>query len=272
MKAPVLNTQEQAKIESFVKLIGDRRNQVRGDASRSLQRAIKSNNLSRVHEAIEAGADVNEYAFNSTSIPLRDAVRHGRDETDILTALIDAGADVNVRNVSREWTLLHYAAEHSNLKAAAVLLEHGAEVDARDKVGQTPLMSSDLHLTRLLVANGADVNAQELNGNTPLHHAAGWLAKPKVVEALLTLGADAQIRNDDGETPLKHLDRKLFMVPADAAEVRRVLEAHEARLLNEQLERNTAPVPSFPDLNDPATLDQIAASQAQEPKRRGMRL
>lgn len=48
---------------------------------------------------------------------------------------------------------------------------------------------------------GAEVNAQDIDGNTPLH-AAVWLNDLKAARVLLEAGGNATIKNKKGETPL----------------------------------------------------------------------
>jgi ankyrin repeat protein len=89
---------------------------------------------------------------------------------------------------------------------AALLLEHGADVNAASKNAQrvTPLHAAvarrNVKLVRALLDRGADPNAEQAGGFTPLHGAA-YHGDREVVEALLSRGADARKRTTDGKTP-----------------------------------------------------------------------
>ena len=96
---------------------------------------------------------------------------------DIVKALLDAGADANVRD-NRGSTPLHMATYGKNPNPAVLkLLVHaGAYVNARDKHGQTPLhkavfLGKDLRIVKALLDLGADVNAKDNLGWTPLCYA-----------------------------------------------------------------------------------------------------
>jgi ankyrin repeat protein len=53
-------------------------------------------------------------------------------------------------------------------------------------------------VVRLLAKAGADVNVRDEEGNTPLHKIGDWC----VVQALIESGADVNARNNHGQTPL----------------------------------------------------------------------
>jgi ankyrin repeat protein len=54
------------------------------------------------------------------------------------------------------------------LEAAGALIENGADVDAGDMYGFTPLMFASFEFANLLIKNGADVNARNNIGGTAL--------------------------------------------------------------------------------------------------------
>ena len=70
---------------------------------------------------------------------------------------------------------LQSAAGLGDLTQAALLLDQGVAVDARDEAGRTPLMLAvargRLEVVRLLLARGADPNAADNSGRTPLQQA-----------------------------------------------------------------------------------------------------
>jgi ankyrin repeat protein len=86
------------------------------------------------------------------------------------------------------------------------LLARGAGVNARNSTGATPLhdaaLAGNADLARLLIEKGAQVDARDgESGATPLHHAASW-GRAAVVRLLLEKGADPTLRNKSGKTPL----------------------------------------------------------------------
>lgn len=84
-------------------------------------------------------------------------------------------ADVNAVEI-REKTALHMAATHSRDDIVEMLIQYGANVNARSDGGWTPLHNACEKTTekivRILLAAGGEINAKLLNGMTPLHVAA----------------------------------------------------------------------------------------------------
>ena len=97
------------------------------------------------------------------------------------------------------------AAKQGNLEAVKQHLADGADVNAKDKYGLTPLhyaaWQGRNEIVELLTANGADVNAKDVDGGTPLHEAASD-GRKEVVELLIDNGADVNVKDDRGMTPL----------------------------------------------------------------------
>lgn len=113
-------------------------------------------------------------------------------------------------------TALHLAAEFGREDAARVLLAHGAHVDARTQLGDTPLHRAAWYghptLVKLLLAHGADVDARDSGGMTPLHEVMTTTraeipleARLAVARTLLDAGADPN-RPDRAShfTPLRY--------------------------------------------------------------------
>ena len=106
---------------------------------------------------------------------------------------------------------LHYAASLGNATTAALLLSHGAVVDARDATGRTTLMlaagEGARGVVQLLLDHGANPAAADNKGRTPLHHAAkgGWRG---IAQLLLGTGnIDPGARDGEGRTALHHAAR-----------------------------------------------------------------
>lgn len=128
-------------------------------------------------------------------------------DVDRLRELLDADPSLATAFSSDGFTALHFPAFFGGVEPARLLIERGADVDARGRgwMTGTPLNSaaSGRHadVARLLLDAGADPDARQTSGWTPLHSAAhnGDL---ELVELLLARGADPTAANDDGGTVL----------------------------------------------------------------------
>ncbi|XP_067408936.1 poly [ADP-ribose] polymerase tankyrase-2 isoform X2 [Emydura macquarii macquarii] len=113
---------------------------------------------------------------------------------------------VNCRDIEgRQSTPLHFAAGYNRVSVVEYLLQHGADVHAKDKGGLVPLHNAcsygHYEVAELLVKHGAVVNVADLWKFTPLHEAAAK-GKYEICKLLLQHGADPTKKNRDGNTPL----------------------------------------------------------------------
>jgi len=126
---------------------------------------------------------------------------------DLAERLVDSyPQDVNARG-GYHGTPLHAAAYKGHSNIALLLLERGADVDFRNKVGRRPLhLASRPDLAQFLLDHSANVNALDAWGATALHFASfhGHIA---VGMLLLEHGANVSAQTNDGWTPLHNAAR-----------------------------------------------------------------
>lgn len=111
--------------------------------------------------------------------------------------------------------LLHRAIMNTNINAADVLINNGADVNIEDISGKTPLhycaiydlrdMDNELYregklleFAKKLILSGAKVNKTDNEGKTPLH----YVRNRRMTELLILYNADLNIQDKDGWTPL----------------------------------------------------------------------
>jgi ankyrin repeat protein len=106
----------------------------------------------------------------------RELIRVARENNlSEVRRLLSVGADVNAKD-NRGSTPLHWASLRAHVQVAKELLEHGADIEAKDNGGWMPLhRASDLghsQVVKELLDHGADIEAKNIVGSTPLHFAA----------------------------------------------------------------------------------------------------
>jgi hypothetical protein len=121
---------------------------------------------------------------------------------------IQAGADANGCDEDSGNTALMKAAASGNAEVIRILLETGADPNARNKKGETALMAAAKSYRHcgdtmlLLIENGADLNAQDERGRTALHHAVAGKCAAEAVGLLIAHGTDLNVPDDKGSCPL----------------------------------------------------------------------
>ena len=110
-------------------------------------------------------------------------------------------------------TPLMYAAYVGNIEVIKLLIEKGADVNARNNHNGTALMlvaqRGDLVSVRLLLEKGADARVRHASGYTALMYAAASEnSDPELIRAFLARGVELNVKANDGETALKLAGRK----------------------------------------------------------------
>jgi ankyrin repeat protein len=118
--------------------------------------------------------------------------------------LLDAGASVDARDRLGARPLSH-AARFGNLDIVDLLLARGAPVDARNLAGATALYAAaergHADVVQRLIERGADVNLNGRSGISPIA-AAAYAGNDAIVEALLAHGADEHVADETGKPPI----------------------------------------------------------------------
>jgi ankyrin repeat protein len=141
-----------------------------------LHQAAEYGQIQVVKCLIDRGAQVDaKGSYDQT--PFWEAILNGH--LDVAQFLLDKGAEIDSGS-HNGGTVLHYVCEYNtdpvpNHKLAQWLLDHGARVDAVDNRGDSPLHKSawkgHVASATVLISAGANVNAKNKKGMTPLDHA-----------------------------------------------------------------------------------------------------
>lgn len=176
-----------------------------------LQKAIRASDLEAVRQLtrnMPAANINNEIKYGKT--PLHEAVSRYSGLAGRLVKPFHPERIVDPDNRRRQ---IQQRAEMESRKESAFaivqhLLEAGANPNARDNVGNTPMLGMNQYhavyedMIRLLQDHGADINARGRGDNTVLHEVARRSDNELDITILFRLGADPGIANDDGMTPL----------------------------------------------------------------------
>lgn len=153
-------------------------------ADKDLFTALENDNYDGIKRALEAGADPN--AKNACGEPAVLIAVHIKSNS-ALKQLIDAGANVNKINRGG-WAPIYEAVWGRDTQAIRMLIDAGADLDQREEGGWTPLM-----------ALMASAYSHEVDANKD---------GTKHMLMLIEAGADAGIKNRDGDTAFDVLKKR----------------------------------------------------------------
>uniref|UniRef100_A0A671S567 Histone-lysine N-methyltransferase EHMT1-like n=1 Tax=Sinocyclocheilus anshuiensis TaxID=1608454 RepID=A0A671S567_9TELE len=167
-----------------------------------LMYACENNHLETVKYLLKAGASTGHKDMRGSTC-LHLAARGGH--TGVLQYLVSMPSiDVNCKD-DGGWAPLTWATENMNLEQVKMLISAGADVQIRDKEENVCLhwaaFSGCDKIAQLLLDKRSDLHAVNIHGDSPLHIAVRQ-NQLDCVMLFLSRGADVNLNNKDGETPL----------------------------------------------------------------------
>ena len=184
----------------------------------SIHDAAEKGNIEAVKQHLAAGADVNAKDGDGFT-PLDVAIQFKKAEA----------ADL-LRKHGGKYGSIQFAAAGGDTEALKEFLAAGADVNAKNKYGSTPLRyaagNGHKEVHELLITKGADVNAKAGDGTTPLHNAAVY-GHNEIAELLIANGANVNAKEVDGLTPLD------FAIMSNQPEIADLLRKHSGKTKKE---------------------------------------
>eukprot|EP00899_Mesostigma_viride_P010681 jgi/Mesvir1/19614/Mv09909-RA.1 len=133
------------------------------------------------------------------------------NDTELMNALIGAGADVNIKDKDGGTALLTACRNERADIPVRILLVNGADVSIKDKDGATALLAAcqnnQAEIVKMLVEHGAAVNVKDKDGATALL-AACQNNQAEIVKMLVKHGAAVNIKEKSGYAILRELANK----------------------------------------------------------------
>lgn len=190
----------------------------------ALRYAILKKRRYAAKKLIDRGADVHERDENGDTLlkevcaTVFEEKNMGKgyiwgDPGGLVEKLVTNGVNINERVVkSNGKTLLIATCEEGNIELAKILIDRGADINARDADGGTALIEAckkgNIELAKILIDNGANVNARDMYGNTALIYTCKGEDEIELAKILIEAGATVNAVNRSMDTALKEACEK----------------------------------------------------------------
>lgn len=154
-----------------------------------------------------------------------------QQDFDVVKKYISEKKNVNIIDDESGQSMLHLATELGDFELVKMLIDAGAKVNIKDKIGRTPILMIDVEdksvqhnmqkILKLLIKKDADVNIlnKYAKWKTLLINAS-YYENVEIVQILLEAGADPNLKDDDGETA---------MMKTDSEEIKKLLKKYGAK-------------------------------------------
>jgi len=179
-----------------------------------LHDAARQDNVQVVQQLLSSGSEL-DARDPSGSTALLVAAR--ANSVGAAKALIEAGADVNAKDQIQDSAYL-YSGARGHLDILKMTLAHGADLKSTNRYGGTALIPAaergHVDTVETLIEAGVAVDHVNNLGWTALLEAIllgdGGERHQKIVELLLQAGADPDLADRDGITPIQHARKRGF--------------------------------------------------------------
>jgi hypothetical protein len=178
------------------------------------------------------------------------------DDTNQINAIIKNPVFKDVPDTNGDVSL-HFAVKNNKINSARVLIKNGIAINSQNTIdGTYPLhWVRDTVLAKLLIDNGAEVDAKDNKGNTPLHNLVE-ASKTKIrrkdialykslIKILLSKTPDVYTKNDNGKAPADLASpeiKKLLLDHEKNQEYKLDLKLKELKQLSGKLEKKSSKI------------------------------
>jgi ankyrin repeat protein len=161
--------------------------------------------MSAVELLLDSGANISQEDMQGDTA-LLVALHHTHSE--VVALLVRRGIDVNSAQSPSGYSLLMQACERGSVDMCKALIDLGADMNMKNSEGDTALLiATSLNhsdVVALLIAHGANVHCSDTHGHTTLRYACR-LGNCTVVQLLITAGVDVNQVDEQGNSILHEL-------------------------------------------------------------------